>query len=709
MRKQIINSVLIISLILLENLAISLTANAETVKKSYSACYSAGEKAYAVSDFSNAAESYLQALRYKPEDLRSRLKYAQSLFHLGKYDESQKHLQIVLNNSQNNIIARLYLAESFAKTNKREFAIEQLNLILNVQPNHSRAKFLMAELKGDNSAKTTVLAESDKTISPKAKKESTGKKSEKAVTVKKAENQDKPVPQKKSVMPVETAAVSDTALPQKNTSVKEVHYAKNMNADVGADGESEISSAIEEALIIKEVDSAVKESDTLILYSENGAASFTPFVAGQKKKAESKTLSQKPQMPAAKKDITRIDMESFFKAGKDSFLVTFEKARYEIEKGDLDSAWKTIELACKLARVSDKSKNILEAQILRSLVMVYKCDFTNFGKNIMALKSALSTDSYQSFLDIYSQSEGIKSEDGKRRLAAGVAAGAGHNAVVVSLLKPVFAKDTSDPILSNMLAEAQFGCYDYEGAGETLKMFAEAHSDNAEAQFNLARFYLTADYKPKLARKYATLAYKLDSKDPRTGIILGLIDYSEGKVLEGIAKIKSLSETVEDTSLKAICQRLIADGEENNGGDANKKFVGMLALPGAAHSDPIMLKYAGDEDLKAGSYFSAIEKYFKANEGVEVGRAYLGLASALTNAGEIELASVAAGYGVTSIKCEMSKGKALARASLYLALYDYERGDKESAIASIDLGLNCRDLDRSTYEKLISLYDNLNL
>ena len=59
------------------------------------------------------------------------------------------------------------------------------------------------------------------------------------------------------------------------------------------------------------------------------------------------------------------------------------------------------------------------------------------------------------------------------------------------------------------------------------------------------------------------------------------------------------------------------------------------------------------------------------------------------------------------LKEEMSKGKGLSRASLYLALYNYERGDKESALASVDIGINSKDLDRSTYKKLVGLYENL--
>ena len=57
----------------------------------YNSCYSAGEKAFALSDFVNAADNFAEALKYKPDDLRSHLKYAQSLYSLNKYDESFKN------------------------------------------------------------------------------------------------------------------------------------------------------------------------------------------------------------------------------------------------------------------------------------------------------------------------------------------------------------------------------------------------------------------------------------------------------------------------------------------------------------------------------------------------------------------------------------------------------------------------------------------
>ncbi len=687
MRKKILKTVILSSLLAVGGSGI-VPANAAIGGNNYNSCYSAGERAFAASDYVVAAENFAQALKYKPDDLRSHLKYAQALFSLSKYDESQSHLQTVLQNSPNNIIARLFLAENYAQLGNKDAAKEQLSWILNVQPNHARAKALYAEITGE-----PIVPEKEN------------------ASVEAAETAEKPEVEKAPAQ--EADSVADKAVVEDNHA--EVLYSEKDdkaqdNVEPVADNDDEIEAEIEvkdpyQSAKPSEEEKSDKLADASILKNDDNMT-FTPYVAGQTKKPVM-TMVEKPKMPAAREDIKNTDLKSFFDAGKNSFVVALEKTRYEIEKGDLDAAEKTVELAGKIARAEDKTRNILETQIFKSLIMIYKCEYEKFGKNLLTLKPALSTESYQSFLDIYSQSEAAKSEDDKRRLAAGVAIGAGHNAVVANLLKPIFDKNPGDTILAGMLSEAQFHNYDYEGAGETLRRFAEAQPENSEAQFNLARFYLTADYKPELARKYATLASDLKPEDPRNGIILGLTDYSEGKVNEGIARIKSLMETVEDTSLKAICQRLIADGEANAGENASQKFIAMLALPGSSHGDKAALRYVGEDELKAGSYFSAIDKFAKADEGVEIGRVYLGLASALTSAGETEMAATAAGYGVKLLKEEMSKGKSLSRASLYMALYNYERGDKDSAIASVDIGMNSKDLDRSTYKKLIGLYESL--
>lgn len=658
-RKNVIQLIILASLLLSYNSTVNAAINSNT----YNTCYSAGEKAFAVSDYVKAAENFSEALKYKPDDLRSHLKYAQALFSLNEYDESTKHLETVLQNSPNNIIARLYLAENYAQLGKKDSAKEQLKWILNIQPNHQKAKDLYNKLEPQNSSdsqenKETELSKNDS----KTNNENT-----KATEI--ADNSNEISEPKNEISPKENIVtlVTENAKNQENNTFIE---------------------------------------DNTIFNKQENSLSFTPYVAGETKKENTvKEIQTKNIMPAANKNITSTDMKSFFKAGEESFIVNLEKARYEIEKGDLKSAEKTVEIADKIARANNNSRNLLEAQIFKSLIYVYQCEFQKFGKHLMSLKPALSTESYQSFLDIYSKSEETVNEDEKRRLAASVAIGAGHYSIVANLLKPVFEKSPNEPIIYAMLSEAQIYTFDYKGAENTFQKFAEAHQDNAEAQFNLARFYLTADYRPDLVRKYATIAAKLNPEDARCKILIALTDYSEGKIAEGIKTINEMLPTLNDTSMKAICQRLVADGEKAKNSKSN--FIKMLALPCSKYADLSTLRFAGEDELKNGSYFSALEKFAKANEGVEMGRTYLGLASALTADNEIDMASIAAGYGLKLINEDMAKGKNIARASLYKALYDCERNDKDSAIASIDLGLNCKDLDFSTYNKLISLYESL--
>ena len=673
MQKNFIQTIILASLLV----SSSSIVGAAITPTTYNSCYSAGEKAFAVSDYVIAAENFAQALKYKPDDLKSRLKYAQSLSSLNKFDESSQNLEKVLQNSPNNIIARICMAENYIGLDKNDKAKEQLEWVLKIQPNHQKAKSLLAKINNDTLKENTNI-----------------------------------------IVPAEKAVDSETEeiTEKTNETNSDLKIIEPINAEQ-SDNKSEVKEKESEQVenqgkqydLTEQVLSTAGKEEQSILNNAEEKMVFTPYVAGANKKASQNSGEEmKPLMPKARMDIEKTDLESFFKLGKDSFIVTLEKARYEIEKGDLKSAEKTVELADKLARNGKNNRNIIETQIFKSLIYIYQCDFQKFGKHLMTLKPVLTTETYQSFLDIYAKASELKDDDEKRRLASGVAVGAGHFNIAASLLKPVFDKAPDDPIIYGMLSDAQISSFDYDGAETTFKKFAEIHTDKAEAQFNLARFYLTANYQPELAKKYAKIASEIAPEDARCKIIIALTDYSEGKINEGIEKIKELLPKLKDNSMRAICERLISDGEKATK-DSSKNFITLLALPGSKRSDSSSFRFAGEDDLRAGSYFSALEKFAKADELVEMGRVYLGLASTLTNVNETEMASVAAGYGIKLINQDMARGKHISRACLYKALYDYERGDKESAVASIDVGLNCKDLDFSTYNKLVSLYDNLKI
>ena len=84
--KRIIQSFVLTSLVVTSSSNLYAAISGTT----YNSCYAAGEKAFAVSDYVLAAENFAEALKYKPDDLRSRLKYAQTLYSLNKSSISSK-------------------------------------------------------------------------------------------------------------------------------------------------------------------------------------------------------------------------------------------------------------------------------------------------------------------------------------------------------------------------------------------------------------------------------------------------------------------------------------------------------------------------------------------------------------------------------------------------------------------------------------------
>lgn len=652
-------------------------AGAAVLGNNYISCYSEGERALAASEFDMAASNFAQALKYKPDDLRAHLKYAQALFALKKYEESQKHLQIVLRNSPNNIIARINLVETLLQLGNKESAKEQLNWILRVQPNHQRAMILYSELSGmeyrAEGTKAKTVLEPGQTVKAEEKIVVTHKVSEKCF---------------KSHIP-ESKTASNSKASEDNIS-------------------------------------------------------FTPYVQG-KKQVVAKEAEGKKLLPEPRTDIGNTDIKSFFQSGKDSYVVTIEKARYEIETGDLTSAIKSIELADNLARAKKNSRHILEAQIFKSLVYIYQCEFTKFGKHLMTLKNVLSPETYQSFLDIYSQAGNLKAEKDRRRLAAGVAVGAGHSSVVAFLLKPIFDNKPDDILTAMMLANAQMDSYDYSGAEKTFKKILELNPDNIEVHLDLARFYLTAKYNADLVRKHSEVVLSAKPNDPRIGVILGLTDYSQGRVADGIKRIEALLSSLEDPGMKAVCQQIIADGESvkiNTDTSDNsmiipeiptspssqdnvktklskvissKDFIAMLALPGSENASSMTNRFAGEESLKAGSYFTAIDRFSKIDDRVEMGRVYLALASALTSANEMETAAIAAGYGMKLINSDAKRDMHKTRGALYTALYEYQREEYQKALTTVFIGLRGVSQDHSddvktreeTVRKLVGLRNEL--
>lgn len=404
-----------------------------------------------------------------------------------------------------------------------------------------------------------------------------------------------------------------------------------------------------------------------------------------------------------------LDIAEFIKANQNSFLVNLEQAKFCLENNEVATANVFLKKADELARNSRDQRRFLEVQILKSLVYVYSRDFKSFGQHLMTLKPVLSPESYQSFLDIYNQGSEMKDPVEQARLSAGIAMGAGHHAVASSLLGEAFKKHPNDPLIASFLADAQIQSLDYRGAEATLSSLARADSKSAEAYFNLARFYLTVFYKPDQARSYAVYAASIKPDDSRISILLALLDYSEGKIAEGIARIKKQLPRVEDPGLKAVCEKIMADGHlaDVAMGKSRVNFAGILALPGAPHAPLSAYVLLGEDFLRRGSFFSAMKYFVAAQDLAEVGRTYLGIASALNSAGEKDAGALAAGYGLQALNQELSVHSGNSRAHLYLALFHYDRGDQMSARKSIERGLAV-DGETFTRQRLTAMLNTIN-
>jgi tetratricopeptide (TPR) repeat protein len=402
------------------------------------------------------------------------------------------------------------------------------------------------------------------------------------------------------------------------------------------------------------------------------------------------------------------DVSSFISENSNSFLVNLEYGRYAIEKGDLVTARERLKMSERLAKEQQDTRRFLEVQILTSLVYVYSKDFLAFGKHLMKLKPLLSEKSYQSFLDIYNQARELKTDSEITRLSSGVAMGAGHYAVAAELLKKALEQSPGDDLLLNLLAEAQMQNLDYSGAEITLSEIARQDQKNAESYFNLGRFYLTASYRPDMARKCSEYGRSLKPQDPRFSVLLALLDYSEGKIDTGVARLQQLLPQLDDPAFKSVCQRIINDGRyaDSNNGSSRIDFAEIMALPGANHAPKSSFRLIATDYLKRGSFFSAMRYFMMAQDLAEVGRTYLGLSSALHLSKEERPAAIAAGYGLKALNEELVRNPQSARANLYLALYHFERDELMQAGQAVKRGLSS-DADRNTRQRLTALLETI--
>lgn len=484
--------------------------------------------------------------------------------------------------------------------------------------------------------------------------------------------------------------------------------ASELLSEIADSGKETVPSGFQ-PLPVKDVAMTIQELEPSVEVESNQNLTVSKPVVSRAASGGKENKKEQKALPPIAIQAKNWDVLSFIAANSDSFLVNLEYGRYAIEKGDLNTAQERLKIAEKLAKKKQDTRRFLEVQILSSLVYVYSKDYLAFGKHLLKLKPLLSEQSYQSFLDIYNQARELKSDSELTRLAAGVAMGAGHYAVAAGLLQKSLAENPGDPLLINLLAEAQMQNLDYAGAEITLSEIARLDQKNAESYFNLARFYLTAVYKPEMARKCSEYGRTLNPDDPRFAVLLALLDYSEGKIDVGVARLQQLLPQLEDPSFRAVCQKIIEDGRyaDSKNGSGRIDFTEVMALPGAGHAPKSSFSLIATDYLKRGSFFSAMRYFMMAQDLAEVGRTYLGLSSALHLSGEKKPAAIAAGFGLKALNTDLNQNPESSRANLYLALYHFERDELMQASQAVKRGLG-GDADRNTRQRLTALLETIN-
>jgi tetratricopeptide (TPR) repeat protein len=675
--------------------------------------FDGGEQAFRGGNYVEATELYTRALAQTPSDLKARFRLGQCLFLQESYGEAQEQFQIILQNSPGNITARVYYAEALAAMGNNKQALTHLAWVLKVQPEHERARYVYGQVQALEVAQLAKEPEEEfvpeefppANVKPlpvvKVEKQQEGKAKVIQEVIREAKQE-----VKQEVKPV----VKQEARPSELVVER---APKNIERDSGTKAAPRTSPAFTpeghihipaRPASILPVEYQAKDDED---FFKNYPASFLNKCVEPEAAMAKASISKESALELAfpkniKKQIAQkkevMEIEQLLERYPSSMALNLEGVKYYIELGDLAKAAKSLKKAERIAAERMDSRGALETRIYRSLMHIYELDFSGFGQHLMLLKSSMPGETYQAYLDIYNEGKDSKDAVEQARIAAGVAMGATHYAVAAQLLQRVFVKYPEDPIIGRLLSDAQVNSLDYAGAEITLSQLARAYPNSAEAYLNLARFYLTVNYKPEQVRDYAGYAQRLDPEDARCGIVLGLLDYAEGDFEGGVREIRKLMASLEDPTLKAICERIIADGEANVG----TNFVSLLALPETKNALEETNRAFGEEYLKRGSFFMAAKGFERMGDMAELGRTYLGLASTLVAAEEPNTGHEVAAQGRELLAEVLAVEPTHGRGNLYLSLYYYEHGKLEEALETVNRGL-AGNLDDYTKRRLVSV------
>jgi len=449
---------------------------------------------------------------------------------------------------------------------------------------------------------------------------------------------------------------------------------------------------------------ARKEAPPQIEIAENSPRLENPEILQKKTSKE----NDKPTIASPDPSIQGWRVSDFLNKAGDSVGITIDYAKFCIEKGDLAKAQTNLDRALEMISSGHEAHRILEIQILRCLVALYKADIREFGSILMKIRSQLSKQTLQSFLDLYNKVQNTENAVDVARIVGGVAMGASHYLVARRILSEVVAAAPNDSFALRLLAQAQIECREYEEAEKSFCRIVQLNPQDAEANFNLARFYITGKFDVEKAKAYCQAALRLNPSDERTQTLDLVLNYFRENSSENNAKMRKLLPQLKDSNLKGILMRTIqcSEAPAKDSLAARQKLAEELALPGTPRATSKGLVRLGEEYLARGSYFAALKCFIESRNLAEIGRVYLAMASNLTAAGDEKGAAIAAGFGMNALNEELRKNPNSSKAHLYLAIYYFERKDQIGARNHVEAGLEAPSTPE-THRRLVALKEQL--
>ncbi len=388
----------------------------------------------------------------------------------GDYKEAENLIMQVLEEEPSNVKANNLLKELNEKYTKH---IEKKNIFAPIEQEPKQETYiieektpLVIEKKKENVKENIKEKEKEKQIiqkyDPKPKQENRNKLPTKEEILKKAKEK-KLAESKQNINKPANKIESDVVEIQINDkdTLPIVSATPLPNYSPSSD-ENDSKELIEPIIIDKSSDLNLSntnenEKKKLNLNVENQEYNFVPYVANQYKNQNKNNNTNKSfdtLFNANKKEIntnnTKIDESNyiedtnknkFLEETKNSFSVNLQEANSLIQNNKLSKAEIFLDTAFAIAISEANNKKLLEVQLTRAMLYLYKCDLDKYGKHILSISKGLPEEIFNSLQKVYEDITKLPNNDYKLKYIANLAYNSGNYNTALNLANQVSNPD----------------------------------------------------------------------------------------------------------------------------------------------------------------------------------------------------------------------------------------------------------------------------